>query len=238
MQSATRRPVIAVFASGAGSTFRVTADAIAAGLVDFDIGLVITDHEDAGVITQVAEVNKRHGLNIATEIINKKRYPGGANVRGQTDEEATATCQALAHYEIKHLSLMGCLRIIGEPVIAAYGWKPSYAKKDPRRDGMYLARMTNTHPGILPETTDTFGIHTQEKVLSLGLLETAHTFHVVASGVDRGPIIAEHRLRVFPASHYGKVADTPRCLFARVQRIEKAYLPLDLDAFLKDQAVR
>jgi folate-dependent phosphoribosylglycinamide formyltransferase PurN len=132
---------------------------------------------------------------------------------------------------------MGCLRIIAPQVIAAYGWQSAYAKKDPVHHGMYLARMTNTHPGILPATADTFGIQTQQKVLELGLEETAQSFHVVATGVDKGPIIAENRVRVYPVSLYPTaVADTPEKLFARVQRIEKAHLPLDLDAFLKDQA--
>jgi phosphoribosylglycinamide formyltransferase-1 len=97
--------------------------------------------------------------------------------------------------------------------------------------------MSNTHPGILPETTDTYGTNTQAKVLELGLTETAHTVHVVAAGVDEGPIIAEHRVRVFAPSKFpAEMADTPESLFARVRRIEKAHLALDLDAFLKNQA--
>jgi phosphoribosylglycinamide formyltransferase-1 len=235
MNSANARPVIAVFASGGGSTFRATAEAMAAKLVDFTIGLVITDHDDAGVLQQVAEVNKLYHFTIATEVINKKRYPGGAQARGQTAEEATATCQALRQHHIDHLCLMGCLRIIGQEVITTYGWRPEYATEDPANQGKYRTRMTNTHPGILPATTDTFGIHTQEKVLELGLRETAHTFHAVATGVDTGPIIAEHRVAAFPSQLYKTAADTPEQLFARVQRIEKAYLPLDIDAFLKDQ---
>jgi phosphoribosylglycinamide formyltransferase-1 len=230
-----QRPVIAVFASGSGTTFRATADAVAQGLVDFEIGLVITDHADAGVLQYVDEVNELDGFAIKTEVINKKKYPEGRQGRGQTIAEAEALLAALEAHHIDHLSLMGCMRIIAPQVIDAWGWKPEYAEKDPEHKGMYFARLSNTHPGILPATTDTFGIRTQQKVLEMGLTETAQTFHVVATGVDTGPIIAENRVQIFPNGVYPGAEDTPEKVFARVRRIEKAHLPLDLDAFLKHQ---
>jgi phosphoribosylglycinamide formyltransferase-1 len=234
--TARHRPVIAIFSSGSGTTFRATADAVGQGLVDFDIGLLLTDRENAGVLQKVDEVNKQYGLAIKTQVINKKRYPGNPQGRGQTRDEAEATIAALNAHRIDHLCLMGCLRIIAEQVIEAFGWKPAYAEDDPEHKGMYLARMTNTHPGILPATADTFGISTQQRVLELGLEETAQSFHVVAAGVDKGPIIAENRTRAYPPSVYpAHIADTPDKLFARVQRIEKAHLPLDIDSFLKNQ---
>ncbi len=230
------KPRVAIFASGGGTTFQAVADALSEGLADFEIALVISDHEDAGVLERVARANKDYGFKIKVEIINKKRFPEGVQGRGQTRAEAEATIQALKKHKIDHLALMGCMRIIAPQVIEAYGWKPEFAKKDPEHRGLYLARMSNTHPGILPATTDTYGIHTQEKVLELGMQETAQTFHVVAAGVDTGPVIAENLVRAFPPSKYPKdMADTPEKLFARVQRIEKAHLPLDLDKFLKDQ---
>jgi len=234
--SKRQRPIIAVFASGGGTTFQAVADAIHDGLVDFSIGLLITDQEDARVLDRVAMINKEYSFGIKTIIINKKRYPGGPQDRGQTRAEAAATIAALKEHHIDHLCLMGCLRIIATQVIEAYGWRPEYAARDPENQGIYKVRLTNTHPGIVPATNDTFGVHTQEKVLSLGLRETAHTLLAVTGGVDDGPIIAEHRVAVFPPSLYpSELADTPEKLFARVQRVEKAHLPLDLDAFLKHQ---
>jgi phosphoribosylglycinamide formyltransferase 1 len=236
--SGRHHPVVAIFASGSGTTFRATVDAISQGLVDFRIGLVITDHAEAGVLEQVREVNELYGFDIQTEVINRKRYPAGKQGRGQTIAEAEATLLALEQYKVDHFALMGCLRIIAPQVIEVYGWKPEYARKDLKYQGMYLSRMSNTHPGILPATTDTYGIQTQEKALELGLVETAQTLHVVAVGVDTGPIIAENRVSAFPSSEYpATMSDSPEQLFARVQRVEKAHLPLDLDGFLKDQAV-
>lgn len=232
----TARPRVAVFVSGNGTTFQAVADAIYDGLVDFEIPLLITDREDAGVLTRVAEMNKRRGFDIKVEIINQERYPGGAQGRGQTETEAAATIKALRDHAIDHLTLMGCMRIIARQVIEVYGWRPEFAAQDPEHQGKYLARMSNTHPGILPATADTYGIRTQEKVLHLGLDKTAQTFHVVAAGVDTGPIITGNPVPVFaPGKYPARMADTPETLFARVQRVEKAHLPLDLDKFLKDQ---
>jgi phosphoribosylglycinamide formyltransferase-1 len=50
--------------------------------------------------------------------------------------------------------------------------------------------------------------------------------HVVANGYDDGPVIAEHEVPVEPD-------DTAGSLFARVQKIEKQYLPGDIEAFIK-----
>lgn len=237
MRSHTK-PRVAVFASGGGSTFRAVADTIAEELVDFEIVLVITDHEDAGVLQQVAAVNKLYKFSIATAVINKKHFPGQPQGRGQTGEEAAETLRLLKQHNIDHLALMGCLRIIAEQVVESYGWKPEYATQDSKFKGIYLARMSNTHPGILPATGDTHGIHTQESVLAKGLTQTAQTFHVVATGIDTGPTIAEHLVPAFPTSKFpASLSDTPEKLFARVQKIEKANLAFDLDAFLKNQAV-
>ncbi|HEV2403158.1 MAG TPA: formyltransferase family protein [Candidatus Saccharimonadales bacterium] len=233
---AKTRPVIAIFASGGGTTFRATADAIHDGLVDFDIALVISDHANSGVLSKVTAVNRDYGMHIATAIVNKQRYPGGQQGRGQTREEATACSRILKQYRVDHVVLMGFMRIVAPQLIAEYGWKPEYDLQDPDHHGVYLTRMTNTHPGILPATTDTYGIYTQERVLKLGLTKTAHTFHAAAAGVDQGPIIVEHHIPVFaPQKYPSTIADTPESLFARVQRVEKAYLPLDIDAFLRQQ---
>ena len=222
------KPVVAILASGNGSTFRVAAQAVHAGEVNYKIALVITDREDAGVLAQVEELNALYGLSIKSVIINAKRYPEGTQQRGQTLEEAAVICQILREHTIDHVCLMGFMRILGNQVIKEYGWEPQYALGDPANKGKYRARMTNTHPGILPATTDTYGIRTQQRVLDLGLSETAHTFHVVSTGIDDGPIITENKVAVLPG-------DTPESLFQRVQAVEKQHLPYDLDEFLKQQ---
>lgn len=222
------KPLVAILASGSGSTFRVVAQAVQAGEVGYEIALVITDKEDAGVLAQVEEVNSLYGFTIKSEIINAKRYPAGSQRRGQTIEEASVMCQLLRECKVDHVCLLGSMRILGKQVVKEFGWQSQYSLDDPEHKGKYRARLTNTHPGILPATADTYGLYTQQKVLDLGLRETAHTFHVVSSGVDKGPIIAEHKVAVMPK-------DTAKILFERVQAVEKQHIAYDLDKFLEEQ---
>ena len=113
------------------------------------------------------------------------------------------------------------MRIIGKGLIDAYGWRPEYTS-------VYQARMSNTHPGPTPHTNDTYGIHTSQKVLDLGLPQSQHTFHLIAEQVDEGPVLARHNVQVLPG-------DTAQSLFDRVQQVEKQMLPLAIGDFLREQ---
>jgi phosphoribosylglycinamide formyltransferase-1 len=189
------KPGIAILASGSGSTAEAFIHATQEGIVDAEVGLVISDKDDAGVFDRVKRLNKAYSLEIETMIVNAKRYDKGPQ-EGDLMKE--------------------------------YGWLPEYEERYPENKGIYLARMINTHPGILPETTDTWGTNTQQMVLDLKLSETAHTVHAVTAEIDAGPIFAENRVPVYQDDGVGS-------LFARVQRIEKAHLPVDIDRFLREQ---
>jgi folate-dependent phosphoribosylglycinamide formyltransferase PurN len=54
------------------------------------------------------------------------------------------------------------------------------------------------------------------------------TLAISASGVDKGPKIAEHPVEVF-------LEDTEQDIFSRVQCVAKAALPYALDKFLREQ---
>jgi hypothetical protein len=45
---------------------------------------------------------------------------------------------------------MGYMKMVRGELIEEYGWLPHF-------DSIYQARMSNTHPGPLPETVDTYG---------------------------------------------------------------------------------
>src|SRR5205823_1529684 len=110
------------------------------------------------------------------------------------------------------VATMGYMVIITGDLLEQYGSLPSHQGQK------YEARMVNTHPGPLPETADTWGIHASERVLERGLANSAHTVHVVAGPVDLGEIVAVHSVPVVDG-------DTPEALFDRVQATEKAMLP-------------
>ncbi|HUA12951.1 MAG TPA: formyltransferase family protein [Candidatus Sulfotelmatobacter sp.] len=221
---AEHRPGIAVLASGSGSTAEAFIHATQDGRVDVEVGLVICNNppEKAAIYDRIAILNQLYGLDIETAEISGKTHPEGNVGRGQTMAEAAAICEHISRGDFVHVALMGYMKMIRGELVEEFGWLPSFSS-------IYQARMSNTHPGPLPETEDTYGIHTSERVLELGLAASKHTVHLVASGIDRGPKIAEHPVEVHPD-------DTPQDLFDRVQIVEKVALPYVLDKFLKEQA--
>ncbi len=216
-------PSIAILASGSGSTAEAFIHATQDGRISAEVGLVICNNppERAGIYGRVQRLNKQYELDIETAEISGRTHPDGNIGRGQTLAESAAICERVANQGFAHVALMGYMKMVRGELIEEYGWLPHFSS-------IYLARMSNTHPGPLPETEDTYGLHTSERVLELGLAISRHTVHVVASGVDRGPKIAEHPVEVFPD-------DTPQDLFDRIQIVEKIALPYVLDRFLKEQ---
>lgn len=217
------RPGIAILASGSGSTAEAFINATQDGRIDAEVGLVICNNppEKAGIYGRISRLNQQYGLDIETAEISSKTHPEGNVGRGQTLAEAAAICERVSQGGFVHVALMGYMKMVRGELVEEFGWLPQFSS-------VYQARMSNTHPGPLPETEDTYGIHTSEKVLELGLTVSRHTVHVVASGIDRGPKIAEHPVEVLPD-------DTPQDLFERVQIVEKSALPYALEKFLKEQ---
>lgn len=226
----THRPGIAVLVSGSGSTMEAFVHASQTGICSSEIRVVISDKPENGSFERVNRLNRLYGLDIRTVEVNRTLYPGGVQERGQTLQESEVMCQVIDDARCSLVALMGYMRIIAPngDLMKEYGWHPEYSMKETKCSprGILEARMLNTHPGVLPETTDTYGIRTQMRVLELGLNTTAHTVHVVSADVDKGPIFIEHEVPVFSD-------DDPQTLFDRVQRIEKANLPIDIDTFIK-----
>jgi phosphoribosylglycinamide formyltransferase-1 len=221
--SELHNPRVAILASGGGSTAEAFIHATEDGRVDAEVGLVICNKppEEAGIYGRIDRLNQQYGLDIETAYMSKRQYPGGQTDRGQTLEESKAICEKIASGNYEHVALMGYMVIINGDLVDEYGHHPEHTS-------IYQARMSNTHPGPLPETEDTYGVHASQKVLDLGLAVSKHTFHIVAPGVDRGPIVAEHPVDILPE-------DTAQDLFDRVQIAEKAALPYAIDKFIKTQ---
>lgn len=216
-------PGIAILASGSGSTAEAFIHATQDGRVDAEVGLIICNNppEKAGIYDRVARLNAQYGLDIETAEISGRTHPDGNVGRGQTLSESEAITRRIAAGTFAHVALMGYMKMIRGDLLDVYGWHD-------HQGSIYDAMMSNTHPGPLPETEDTYGIHASEKVIELGLTASKHTVHVVTDGIDKGPVIAEHPVAVEPG-------DTPQDIFDRVQIVEKAALPYALDKFLKEQ---
>ena len=136
----------------------------------------------------------------------------------QAAAEQQAILETLQNGNFDLIALMGYMKRIGPQLIKAFGWQDDYTS-------MFQAQMVNTHPGLLPDTKGYYGANIQKYVLDNHLPYGGQTLHVVSEEYDAGPIIAEHKVPVEPD-------DTPDSLFARVQAVEKQYLPGDIEDFI------
>jgi phosphoribosylglycinamide formyltransferase-1 len=216
------RPRIAVLASGGGTTAEAFIRAGESGHINVDVGLVICSRRDAGIFERIEKLNAEFGLHIDCILINHKTHPAAHTEhvgRGsQTAGEELAILTALLAGNFDLVALMGYMKRVGPNLVQAFGWLPEYTS-------IFQAKMVNTHPGLLPDTKAFYGENIQKYVLEHHLPYAGQTFHVVAAEYDDGPVIAEHKVPVEPN-------DTPETLFARVQAVEKQYLPGDIEEFI------
>ncbi len=217
------KPRLAILASGGGTTAEAFIRASQRGDINVDVSLVIVSRQDAGIFQRIKDLNKEFSLRIQAVLINHKTHPAAhdetVDAGAQTAGEEAAILAALIGGSFDLVALMGYMKKIGPAIIEAFGWLPTYTSA-------FQARMVNTHPGLLPDTKGFFGLHIQEYVLEHHLPYGGQTLHVVSEEYDDGPIIAEHKVPVEPD-------DTPESLFARVQAVEKKYLPHDIEDFIK-----
>jgi phosphoribosylglycinamide formyltransferase-1 len=216
------RPRIAIMASGGGTTAEAFIRAGQSGQVNVDVGLVICSRKNAGIFQRIADLNTEFGLHIDCLLINSQTHPAAHDEhvgRGnQTVGEELAILSTLLSGSFDLVALMGYMKLVGPHLIQAFGWLPEYTS-------IFQAKMVNTHPGLLPDTKAFYGENIQRYVLEHNLPYTGQTFHVVAKDYDDGPIIAEHKVPV-------ESGDNADSLFARVQEVEKKYLPLDIEDFI------
>ncbi|GGK23566.1 phosphoribosylglycinamide formyltransferase [Deinococcus malanensis] len=85
----------------------------------------------------------------------------------------------------------------------------------PRLLSHYAGRTVNIHPSLLPRHggRGMYGDRVHEAVLASGDTESGATVHLVTSGIDEGPVLAQTRVPVVPG-------DTLETLKARVQAVE------------------
>ncbi|HEX2694075.1 MAG TPA: phosphoribosylglycinamide formyltransferase [Gemmatimonadaceae bacterium] len=100
----------------------------------------------------------------------------------------------------------------------------------PKVTRAYSGRMLNIHPALLPAFggEGMYGARVHEAVIASGAKETGVTVHLVDDEYDRGPIVAQWRLRVNPS-------ETAESLAARVLNVEHTVYPrvVEMVAILK-----
>lgn len=212
-------PRIGILASGGGTTAERVIRDTQTGVLLAEVACVVTNNGNAGVLGLVEGLNEEYGLTIVTEHISGVTHPEGFTEKGvQTTAESAAIAEYMRSQGVGLVATLGYMKEIVGELLDEYGWHPDMASP-------FHARMINTHPGLLPATRGEYGIHVQEKVLDEGHEYAGQTLHVVGSGYDTGPTIAEHSFLVRPGY-------TPQTLFDDVQAIEKHNVGRDINQFL------
>ncbi|MDT0165668.1 phosphoribosylglycinamide formyltransferase [Actinotalea sp. AC32] len=109
------------------------------------------------------------GAGVATAVVAPADFP---------DREAwdRAVARTVASFDPAWVVLAGFMRLLGAPVLDRWG-----------------GRVINTHPALSPSFP---GAHGVRDALTHGVRVTGCTVHLVDSGVDTGPIIAQRAVEV------------------------------------------
>jgi formyltetrahydrofolate-dependent phosphoribosylglycinamide formyltransferase len=133
-------------------------------------------------------------------VVRLKDHPD----RAAWDRELT---KAVAAHEPDLVVSAGFMKILGPEFLGAFG-----------------GRVINTHPALLPAFP---GAHAVADALSYGVRVTGCTVHLVDSGVDTGPIVAQEAVSVVPGEDAG-------ALHERIKVVERRLL-VDVIALLTRQ---
>lgn len=117
--------------------------------------------------------------------------------------DGPALAAALAAHDVQLVVLAGYLKLLPAEVVRAYP-----------------GRVLNVHPALLPAFGGhgMYGRHVHAAVVAGGARVTGVTVHFVDEAYDRGAIVAQWPVPVFPH-------DTPDDVAARVLRVEHRLLP-------------
>lgn len=127
---------------------------------------------------------------VETFVVEPREHPD----RAAWDRALTA---AIEEHRPDLVVCAGFMRILGPAFLAAYE-----------------GRAVNTHPALLPAFP---GAHAVRDALAYGVRITGCTVHLVDSGVDTGPVVAQAAVEVLPG-------DDEESLHARIKTVERDVL--------------
>jgi formyltetrahydrofolate-dependent phosphoribosylglycinamide formyltransferase len=148
----------------------------------------------------IAGLARAERANVPTFVTRLKDYED----RAGWDRALT---KAVAAYEPDLVVSAGFMKILGPEFLATFG-----------------GRVLNTHPALLPAFP---GAHAVADAVAYGVRVTGCTVHLVDSGVDTGPIVAQEAVSVVP----GEDVDA---LHERIKVVERRLL-VDVIALLTRQ---
>ena len=113
---------LGILGSGSGSNFQALLDAIAAGTLNAEVALVLSDVANAKILDRARHAGIRADVIDCRGFANK--FP---------DEAQAETARALGEAEVDLVCLAGFMRLIKAPLLAAFP-----------------ERVINIHPSLLP----------------------------------------------------------------------------------------
>ena len=184
---------IAIFFSGSGTGMNALLEHQQQEDCTHKTVVCVTDKAHAGGI----EFAKRHNIPVIIESVD-------TNVPKQERriEHENRIAQQLEHYDVDLLILSGYMRLLSTEFVERFH-----------------PRIINIHPSLLPAFP---GADAHTDVLASGVRVSGCTVHVVDSGMDSGPILAQCRVPVFDT-------DTRSVLARRVQIEEHRIYPEVID---------
>lgn len=165
-----------------------------------NLAALLAAHSDpaygARVVGVVSDRPDAGGLRIAREagVATAVVAPGDFPDRAAWD---VGVARSVATFDPSWVVLAGFMRILGSPFLDRFG-----------------GRIINTHPALSPSFP---GAHGVRDALAHGVRVTGCTVHLVDSGVDTGPIIAQRAVDV-------RDDDDEATLHERIKVVERALL--------------
>jgi phosphoribosylglycinamide formyltransferase 1 len=141
---------------------------------------------------QALERAKKRGLKSIH--LDPYQYPNSADYEKEI-------VRLFRESKVEWIVLAGYLKIVSAELLSAFS-----------------NRILNIHPSLLPAFT---GLHAQQQALDYGVKVTGCTVHLVDSGIDTGPIIAQAAVPVFDN-------DTVETLSERILKKEHQIYPMIL----------
>ena len=196
----THKTRLAIFCSGSGSNFQAIFRALKKKQLNAEIVLCLSNRLKCGAM-EFARLN-----GIATVHLIEKQFTS-------YNKFAAAMVGCLKEHRIDIIVLAGYMRKVPDSVVAAFHNK-----------------IINIHPALLPKFggEGMYGIHVHTAVLDAGETESGATVHLVNEEYDKGKILMQRKIAVFPD-------DTPETLAERVLACEHTLYPDALEKILAEQ---
>jgi phosphoribosylglycinamide formyltransferase-1 len=191
---------IAIFASGGGSNFQAILDRVDSKELDVNIALFVSNS------SRCKAMQRANSANIETLHISPSHFD-------RQEEYTSKLIEKLQSAKIELIVLAGYMKMIPPKLIEKF-----------------QDRIINIHPALLPSFggEGMYGMNIHRAVVEHGVVLTGITIHFVNEEYDRGVIIYQEGVRVYPT-------DTPEEVASRVLKVEHSNYWRVIDAISKGE---